>query len=275
MKGLKYTSKELFDVSGKNVAIVGSTGILGSVYARALAEAGANVAVCDFDLSRCDALAAEIESEAPGRVKTFEIDLSSEDSVKSWAGKVLGEYGHLDALLNNAAAKTKGFFEPLESFSLDDWKAVVDVNMTGMFLTAREIGPSMAERGSGSIINVSSIYGNVGPDQRIYEGSWYEELGGAINTPLVYSATKGAVLSMTRHLATYWGPRGVRTNTLTPGGVFSGQNDTFLKRYSDHVPLGRMAWDHEMVGAVIYLVSDASAYVNGANLMVDGGWTAW
>ena len=149
------------------------------------------------------------------------------------------------------------------------------VNVTGIFLAVRELGPSMVVKGKGSIINVSSIYGIVGPDQRIYEESHYEDMGGAINSPLIYSATKGAVISMTRYLATYWGPKGVRANTLTPGGVYSGQNDIFNRKYSERVPLGKMANAEDMVGALLFLASDASAYMNGQNIIVDGGWTAW
>ena len=177
--------------------------------------------------------------------------------------------------MNNAAAKAKGFFAPLESYSLQTWNEVMTVNVDAVFLAVRELGPGMAERGNGSIINVASIYGVVGPDQRIYEGSWYEDLGGAINTPMIYAATKGAIISMTRYLATYWGSKGVRCNCLTPGGVASGQNEEFDKRYSERVPMGRMAKANEMMGAMIYLASDASTYVNGQNIIVDGGWTAW
>ena len=133
-----------------------------------------------------------------------------------------------------------------------------------MFLVIRELGPSMAEKGSGSIINISSIYGVVGPDQRIYEGSRYEAMGGAINTPLVYSASKGAVISMTRYLAAYWGRKGVRANTLTPGGVSSGQNDIFVEKYSNRVPLGRMAKKDELTGAPVPRI-DASSYVSSQN----------
>jgi NAD(P)-dependent dehydrogenase (short-subunit alcohol dehydrogenase family) len=181
----------------------------------------------------------------------------------------------VDVLINNAAAKSPHFFAPLESFPLEDWNQVMAVNVTGIFLAVRELGPTMAVKGKGSIINVSSIYGVVGPDQRIYEGSHYEDMGWTINTPLIYSTTKGAIISMTRYLATYWGPKGVRTNTLTPGGIYSGQNDAFNRKYSEKVPLGRMATAEDMVGALMFLASDASAYMNGQNIIVDGGWTAW
>ena len=264
-----------FLLSEKTVVVTGGTGILGRLYCKQLAAAGAQVIIADLDSSKCDRLAEEIVKETGGRAIGISVDLSNEDSVRNWAKMVLNKCEGVDVLVNNAATKSPNFFAPLEDFPLSDWNTVVDVNITGMFLAIRELGPSMVRRGKGSIINVSSIYGVVGPDQRIYEGSWYEEMGGQINTPLVYSVTKGAVVAMTRYLATLWGSKGVRTNTLTPGGVSSGQNGLFQENYSARVPLGRMAEAEEMVGALIFLASDASSYVNGQNIIVDGGLTAW
>jgi NAD(P)-dependent dehydrogenase (short-subunit alcohol dehydrogenase family) len=187
--------------------------------------------------------------------------------------RIEAELGATTVLINNAAAKSPNFFEPFESFPLQDWEQVMRVNATGVMLCCQEFGSGMAERGRGSIINLLSIYGIVAPDQRIYEGSLYE--GRAINTPAVYSASKAAVWGLTRYLAGYWGHRGVRVNAVTPGGVFSGQNDAFVQRYSACVPLGRMAQRDELTGAVVYLASGASSYVSGHNLVVDGGLTVW
>ncbi len=264
-----------YSLSRNVVVVTGGTGILGSLYCRRLAEAGATVIIADLDSSRCDELAHEINKTIPQAAIGLSVDLSDESSVKTWAAEILERFGHVDVIVNNAAAKSPGFFAPLDKFSLSDWNQVMDVNVTGMFLVVRELGPSMAARGKGSIINIGSIYGVVGPDQRIYEGSWYEDLGGSINTPMIYSVSKGAVIAMTRYLATYWGPRGVRTNTLTPGGVASGQNSVFNEKYSARIPMGRMAEAEEMVGALIFLASDASSYVNGQNIIIDGGLTAW
>lgn len=260
---------------GKVAVVTGGTGILGATYCRRLAEAGALVIVADLDDDRCRSLAAEITRDTGVAAEGIAVDLADESSVKAWAREILEKYQSPDIIVNNAATKSPNFFASLENFPLSDWNSVMAVNITGMFLVVRELGPVMAAKGSGSIINISSIYGIVGPDQRIYEGSWYEELGGAINTPLIYSATKGAVIAMTKYLATYWGPHGVRTNTLTPGGVGSGQNSTFSENYSARVPLGRMAVADDMVGALLFLASDASTYVNGQNIIVDGGLTAW
>lgn len=264
-----------FRLDGKVAVVTGGTGILGRGYCRAMAESGATVVVADIDQQACDSLAREISNSTGARVLGLAVDLSSEQAIIEWAGNILDRCEGVDVLMNNAAAKAEGFFAPLEEYRLQTWNEVMAVNVNALFLTVRELGPGMADRGRGSIINVSSIYGVVGPDQRIYEGSWYEDLGGAINTPMIYAATKGAVVSMTRYLATYWGGKGLRANCVTPGGVASGQNEEFDRRYSARVPMGRMARADEMIGAVLYLASDASSYVNGQNIIVDGGWTAW
>lgn len=264
-----------FQLTNQVVVVTGGTGILGSLYCKRLAEVGAKVIISDIDEEKCQSLASEINELFPDSSIGIPVNLVDENSVKLWAKTILEQFNNIDVLVNNAATKSPNFFKPLEDFPLQDWNFVMSVNVTGMFLATREIGSIMANRGKGSIINISSIYGIVGPDQRIYEGSWYEDLGGEINTPLIYSATKGAVVSMTKYLATYWGHRGVRTNTLTPGGVASGQNSTFEQKYSARVPLGRMAQAEELVGALLFLASDASSYVNGQNIIVDGGLTSW
>lgn len=267
--------EKLFNVCNKSILITGAAGILGSFYSKAFAEAGANVIVTDINKELCEQLASEIASECGKKVTPIAVDLSNEESVQQLANAVHNQFGTLDVLINNAATKSEHFFYPLNDFPLLDWEKVMSVNITGMFLTAKTFGQEMASAKRGSIINVSSIYGVVGPDQRIYEDSWYEAMGGKINTPLVYSVSKGAVLSLTRYLATYWGAQGVRTNTLTPGGVSSGQNQQFQDRYKARVPMNRMAEPEEMLGPLFFLASDASSYVNGQNIIVDGGLTAW
>jgi NAD(P)-dependent dehydrogenase (short-subunit alcohol dehydrogenase family) len=203
-------------------------------------------------------------------------DIADPAAVKSMAENIERKLGPIDILHNNAQAVRRNperYFSPAESFDIETWREIMSVNLDGAFLVAQEIGARMAKRARGSIIQTSSIYGVVGPDQRIYEGSEY--LGRTINTPPVYSASKAGIIGLTRYLATYWGPRGVRVNTLTPGGVSSGQNEAFDRRYSARVPMGRMAKSDDLVGALIFLASDASQYVNGQNLIVDGGLTAW
>lgn len=271
----------MFQTNGlaqKIAVVTGGTGLLGSKYSRALAEAGAKVIISDQQQEACDALAEQIRLKYPSSPQPvgLAVDLANEANILAWAKRIheVAPQG-VDIIVNNAAAKSPNFFAPLESYSLSDWNQVMNVNVTAMFLVVRELGPAMVQKGKGSIINISSIYGLVGPDHRIYEDSWYEELGGPINTPLIYSVSKGAVVALTRYLATYWGPKGIRSNTITPGGVASGQNESFTNQYNARVPLGRMANADEMIGALLFLASDASSYVNGHNLIVDGGWTAW
>lgn len=188
----------------------------------------------------------------------------------------IGKFGIVDVLHNNAASKSRdvrAFFAPFEDYALETWRDVMSVNIDGMFLMAQRVGRDMLARNQGTIIQTASIYGLVGPDDSIYEGSDY--LGGAINTPAVYAASKAAVIGLTRYLATHWARHGIRVNCLVPGGVESGQNSEFSHRYSARVPMGRMAREEEMVPAALYLASDASSYVTGQVLAVDGGWTAW
>ncbi|MNN42080.1 Gluconate 5-dehydrogenase [compost metagenome] len=190
---------------------------------------------------------------------------------------VVKTFGKINILLNNAASKTDNldaFFAPIEDYSLEEWRKIMAVNIDGMFMVAQAVGRQMlSQESGGSIIQTSSIYGVLGPDNRIYEGSYY--LGKVINTPPVYSTSKAAVIGLTRHLATIWADKGIRVNAITPGGVQSGQNEEFINRYSNRIPLGRMGKPEEMVGAVLYLSSDASSYVTGQNLIIDGGLTAW
>ena len=189
----------------------------------------------------------------------------------------MDQHGQIDILHNNAAAKSsnlKRFFETFEEYDLELWREIMSVNVDGMFLMAKAVGKQMiAQKSGGAIVQTSSIYGIMAPDQRIYEGAEYE--GIAINSPAVYSASKAAVLGLSNYLASYWAQQGIRVNTITPGGVESGQNETFKKRYSARVPMGRMAHAHEMIGALVFLCSDAASYVTGQNIAVDGGLNVW
>lgn len=262
-----------FRLNGKVALVTGGAGILGRQFCAGLALAGAQVAVVDLDQSNADNCAREIGPQAVG----FACNVADPDSVAVCVTAVLGRFGAIDILHNNAASKSRdlrAFFTPFEDYPLDTWREVMSVNIDGMFLMAQAVGRHMVARGGGgAIIQTASIYGLVGPDARIYEGSEY--LGGAINTPAVYAASKAAVVGLTRWLATHWAPQGIRVNCLVPGGVSSGQNSTFSERYSERVPMGRMASADEMVPALLYLASDASSYVTGQVLAVDGGWTAW
>lgn len=268
--------KALFDLTGRTAVVTGGCGILGRRFAEGLAEFGANVAIVDLDQAATEAAAADIASRHAVRTKGYSCDITQPDSVRNTADALEADLGTVSILLNNAASKTRdvdAFFAPVEKFSLDTWREIMAVNLDGMFNVAQVFGGRMAERGYGAIVQTASIYGLMAPDQRIYEGSEY--LGRAINTPAVYTASKAGVIGLTKHLATYWAAKGVRVNTLTPGGVESGQNETFKARYSARIPLGRMARADEMVGTMLFLVSDAASYVTGQNIAVDGGLSAW
>ncbi|MBJ6359978.1 SDR family NAD(P)-dependent oxidoreductase [Paenibacillus sp. GCM10012307] len=268
---------KLFDLSGKTAIVTGGLGILGRRFGAALAAHGAQVAIADLDEDEADGFARELEQNYGPVCIGVGCDVSDPDSVARMTDKVAEELGGIDILLNNAASKSddlEQFFSPFETYSLAQWKKVMSVNVDGMFLAAQAVGNRMLKQNrGGSMIQMSSIYGLLGPDERIYEGSRY--LGTAINTPAVYSASKAAVVGLTNHLAARWAPFGIRVNTLTPGGVESGQNSQFVERYSARVPLGRMGQPDELAGAAIYLASDASSYVTGHNLYVDGGLHAW
>jgi NAD(P)-dependent dehydrogenase (short-subunit alcohol dehydrogenase family) len=238
-----------------------------------LASAGANVAVVDLNETAARDVAKKIGNSAYG----FGCDVANSDSVQACVEAVVAHFGSINILHNNAATKTadpRKFFTPFEEYSLDVWRDVMAVNIDGMFLMAQSVGRQLLlQREGGAVIQTASIYGLVGPDSSIYEGSDY--LGGPINTPAVYAASKAAVVGLTKWLATHWAQSGIRVNCLVPGGVSSGQNSTFSERYSKRVPLGRMATSDEMVPALLYLASDASSYVTGQVLAVDGGWTCW
>lgn len=256
--------QELFDLGGR-VAIVtgGASERFGTQIVEALAEAGAFVVLTSRDRRKAGKRAEEHRGRGLS-VEGEELELTSEESVMGLVRTVLERRGRVDILFNAAAAV---HIEPFETVSLEDWNHVLAVNITGTMLMSRAVAPAMLERGEGVIVNVSSIYGLVSPDQRIYGDS-------GLNNPLVYGATKASVIQMTRFMATCWAPR-IRVNCITPGGFFSGQDPKFVHNYVERTPLGRMAGPEDLKGAAVYLASDASAWVTGHNLVVDGGWTIW
>jgi NAD(P)-dependent dehydrogenase (short-subunit alcohol dehydrogenase family) len=273
----RVSYKGLFDLSGKTAVVTGGAGILGQHFCAGLAESGAAVAVVDLQEDAAIELAQSIAEQYGVRTLGIGCDVSTPDSVKAMVGRVLRELGEVHILHNNAAGKSddlNAFFAAFEDYSLEQWRKIMAVNLDGMFLVAQAVGRQMVAQGKGgSIIQTASIYGVIAPDHRIYEGSSY--LGREINTPAAYTASKAAVIGLTKHLATYWANKGIRVNTLVPGGTESGQNDEFKRRYAARVPLSRMGASHEMVGALLYLASDASSYVTGQNIIIDGGLNAW
>ena len=262
-------SNQKINITGKRILLVGSTGVLGRVYASELAKID-NIQLVIADTNQTDVL---LYAEELG-VLGVEIDVAFEASVIDCLKYVKSQLGGLDSVINNAAATGESLinsgeaFANFEDYPLTVWKKTIDINLTGIFLVAREAGRLIkATSKQGSLINISSIYGLVGPDHRIYKNQKFKSLPG-------YSASKSGVIGFSKWLSTWWGGT-IRVNCVSPGGVFNNHNDKFVADYSHRVPMGRMASREELVGIIIYLLSDASSYVTGQNFVIDGGYTAW
>lgn len=270
---------EAFRLDGRVVILTGGAGFLGREYTHAIARAGGMPVIADIDGEAANRLRNDVASGTGVEPLAVHTDVTDPASVQAMAAQAADWFGRIDALVNNAAIDPK--YDPahggehrhaFEEFPLDAWNDALAVNLTGLFLCAQAVGPYLLRHGKGVVVNVSSIYGIVGPDQRLYEEA--DPSARARYKPVTYSVTKSAVLGLTRYLATYWG-KNVRVNTLTLGGVFHGHDAEFVSRYSWRTPLGRMAAPEEAANALVFLLSDASSYMTGANLVVDGGWTAW
>jgi 2-deoxy-D-gluconate 3-dehydrogenase len=272
---------QYFDLTGRVAIVTGGPGLLGKEFCRTLAEAGAAVVVADLNGLAAHQTAAEL-SQAGYRAIAVTTDVTDPDSVARMVQAALDHFGRLDILVNSAALDPK--FDPqalaarttplgsFEDYPVDAWRQALDVNLTGMFLCCQAaVKPMLAQDKQGSIINICSTYGLVAPDQRLYQRDGRQTM----YKPVYYSVTKAGVLGMTRYLATYYTGTDIRCNALTPGGVFNNHDEAFLKAYSARTVMGRMADKNEMNGALLFLASEASSYMTGANLVVDGGWTAW
>jgi NAD(P)-dependent dehydrogenase (short-subunit alcohol dehydrogenase family) len=270
-------NEKRFDLTGKVAIVTGGTGILGRHFCTGLAQAGAKVAVLDIDEKSSNIFAQELMQKYETETLGVGCDISNPVDVQSKVGLIIEKWNCIDILHNNAATKThnlKNFFTAFEDYSWETWQEVMNVNLGGYFLMAQAVGKQMCKQvNGGSIIQTASIYGILAPDQRIYQGSEYQ--GIEINTPAVYSASKAGVIGLTQYLSSYWGEKSIRVNTLTPGGVESGQNTVFNQNYSKRVPLGRMAKAGDLVGALLFLASDDSSYITGQNIVVDGGLSVW
>jgi NAD(P)-dependent dehydrogenase (short-subunit alcohol dehydrogenase family) len=270
----------LFSLNGKVAVITGGGGMLGFQHAAAIVGAGGEVALLDINSDALAKNATLLNSKFGCEPLTLPVDITKIAAVEASLPVVLERFSAVDILINNAARNPKiedtadSSFSRLENFSEQQWKLDLDVGLGGAFNCSKIYGTHMAQAGNGGIIvNIASDLGVIAPDQRIYEGSLY--LDRKINTPAVYSASKAGVIGLTKHLAAYWAEKNIRVNSLTPGGIESGQNEQFKRNYSARVPMGRMASANEIVGALLYLASDASSYVTGQNIIVDGGLACW
>jgi NAD(P)-dependent dehydrogenase (short-subunit alcohol dehydrogenase family) len=269
-----------FELTGRVAVVTGGVGLLGAEFCRTLAEAGASIVVVDLDASSSQATADTLKKNGH-RALAVPADITRPDSVNAMVEKVLAEFGRLDILVNSAALDPKFDAEAVkkgmapgafEDYPLDQWIAAMSVNLTGMFLVTQAcVKPMIAQGKKGSIINICSTYGLNGPDQRIYVKDGQR----VAFKPVYYTVTKAGVMGFTKYLAAYYAGTEIRVNALTPGGVFNNHEDYFVKNYSAKTILGRMANKDEMNGALLFLASDASSYMTGNNVVVDGGWTAW
>ena len=267
-----------FSLEGRVAVVTGALGLLGRRHCDALAAAGASVVVTDLDPAGCVTRADELAARHGRPMLGHGADVTVRTSVATLRDAVLERFGGVQVLVNDAAVNEKveapAGSAPVrfEDYPLDEWERALRVNLTGTFLCCQVFGAVMVKGGGGSIVNISSTYGLVAPDQSLYRRADGSQM---FWKSAAYPVTKGGVLALTRYLAAYWGRQGVRVNSLCPGGVRNGQDPHFVARYEERTPLGRMATAADYDGAIVYLASDASAYVTAASLVVDGGFTAW
>jgi len=276
------TIKEVFDLTGRVAIITGGAGLLGVKHAEAIAEAGGSPVIADLDAARAAQAASSLSDRYGVDSLGVMTDITSRSSIEQLLKSVLEHYGRVDILINNAANNPKvektavdqTEWSRFENFPMPAWENDLKVGLTGAFLCCQVIGAEMAARGTGVILNIASDLAVIAPDQRIYRQPGLPEDQQPVK-PVTYSVVKSGLVGLTRYLATYWAGKNVRVNALSPGGVYNGQPDAFVEKLTNLIPMGRMAQVDEYKGAVLFLVSDASSYMTGTNLVIEGGRTAW
>jgi NAD(P)-dependent dehydrogenase (short-subunit alcohol dehydrogenase family) len=272
--------KNYFDLTGRVAVITGGAGLLGQQHAEAIANAGGIPVMADIHVDNLDEHSMEIKGRFGAQACVIQVDITNPESIHSLLQVIMDRYGRLDILINNAANNPKMEktgeveFSRLENFPLQQWQADLSVGLTGAFLCSQVIGSEMAKQKSGVIVNVASDLAVIAPDQRLYRKPGTPPEQQPVK-PITYSVVKTGLIGLTRYLATYWAESGIRVNAISPGGVYNGQPDEFVTRLSSLIPMSRMARIDEYQAAILFLCSDASSYMTGANLVVDGGRTCW
>lgn len=261
---MNYLDK--FNLNGKVVFVTGGVGLIGTEVTKALVDAGGKVVILDIDEQRSNEIIANLKKEGKN-VEFVEFDITKLDKIDSAIDALKSKYGRIDVWVNTAYPKTSDWGSKVEDLSLESWQKNVDMHLNSYSWTSRKVCLIMKEQKSGSLINLGSIYGVVGNNFSVYEGT-------NMSSPMAYSAIKGGIVNLDRYLASYFGEFNVRVNTICPGGIFDNQNENFVKNYEKSTPLKRMGTPEDIAAAVLFLASDAASYITGITLMVDGGWTA-
>lgn len=267
---------ELFNLEEKVIVVAGGAGQIGFSLCEILADAGAKIAIADIDIELGEGKKNQLAADLKERISIYQLDVSQADNISSVLQNIREDLGPIYGLINAFHFKgntrkldtQSNFFAGFEDYPLEAWDLVHDINLRGSFLTCQAAIPYFKENGEGVIVNISSTYGNVSANKHIYGDS-------GINSPVAYATSKAALINLTRYIATHLGDTNIRANVLSPGGVFNNQAEDFLQNYNQLTPLGRMAKAEEYQGAILFLMSKASSYMTGSNLIVDGGWTAW
>ncbi|NMB82157.1 MAG: SDR family oxidoreductase [Ignavibacteria bacterium] len=270
---MENSSVNPFDINGKRIAIIGATGLLGSRYVDYLSSLGATVIIGDVDSEKCDMLSGKMNCEGK-KTLPVQLDNTDENSIVNFFEIIKKEFGGLDVIINNAQIKPEGFYAPFEKYTKGTLSKVIDGNLIGVAIACREACKIFTEAGKGVIVNVTSTYGIVAADQRLYDGVqniYFPDE--KFSSPVSYAISKAGVVQLTKYLASYYREKNIRVNCLTPGGVFDNHDEVFNRQYSYRTLIGRMANRDEYNGAVLFLCSNASSYMTGANLIIDGGWS--
>jgi NAD(P)-dependent dehydrogenase (short-subunit alcohol dehydrogenase family) len=273
--------KNLFSLSERVIIVTGAAGLLGEKHAEVIAAYGGNPILLDLSQSKVNVLATKLNEQYGVNAMGFSVDITDESQVESVSKTVFEKFGRVDGLVNNAAnnpkveATSEKNFSRLENFPLNIWEQDIAVGLTGAYLCAKYFGFRISENpNGGSIVNISSDLGVMAPDQRLYEKEGVEHDQQNVK-PVTYSVVKSGIIGLTRYLATYWAEKNVRCNAMCPGGVENGQPDEFIINVSSRIPMNRLAKNDEYQGTLLWMLSDASSYLNGAIVSVDGGRTAW